>query len=352
MIQAIKDYYTFRIVRKIADGGMGSVYEAIQDGTKGFEKTVALKTLLAQLNQSEKLVDMFIEEGKLVANLVHENIVQIYQLGRTTHGYYIVMEYVNGLSLHELLRSHFLGGIVFPRELSVFVSSRIARGLAYAHSRKDAYGKHMNIVHRDVCPNNVMVTTEGLPKLADFGIAKATSNLRTASDRSLMGKFTYMPPEQATRGAVDFRADIFSLGAILFEMLAGQKIRGEASQEGLHQQAIDGFVDWDSLPDDLDGKLRTILTTCLAPNPTDRYDSTQEVARSLEYHIYKDGYGPTIQTLEEYMRRKFPSLYQVKKKSPQPAADDGKRQGVMPAEVTSAATLIMDDHEPQSAGAE
>jgi serine/threonine protein kinase len=342
VLKAIKDNYTYRIVRKIADGGMGSVYEAIQDGTKGFEKIVALKTLLSQLSSNEKFVEMFVEEGKLVADLVHENIVQIYQLGRTSEGYYIVMEFVKGLPLHDFLRSHNLTRSNVPRPLSVFICSRIARGLAYAHSRTDLYGEPMHIVHKDVCPNNVLVTTEGLPKLTDFGIAKASSNLMTADDKSLMGKFTYMAPEQANRESVDFRADIFSLGAVLFELLTGRKVRENEDQDVLLEMAGQGHVEWDFLPDDLDPSVMQILRSCMAVDRDDRYETTQEAARAMEYYIYKDGYGPTIQTLEEYMKGKFPYLYQFQKRGltnpEKPLNID-----IDPTQLTEVATIIMDD---------
>ncbi|OVE80760.1 hypothetical protein BVY04_05060, partial [bacterium M21] len=147
MLSAIKDQYTYHIVRKIADGGMGSVYEAVQDGVDGFQKVVALKTLLPSLCDNTRFIEMFVQEAKLVANLVHENIVQIFQLGKIPEGYYIVMEYVNGLSLHEFIRFHnTVRKSPPPVELCVFLISRIARGLAYAHARTDKNNEPLNIV--------------------------------------------------------------------------------------------------------------------------------------------------------------------------------------------------------------
>lgn len=314
MLKAIKDKNTYRIVRKIADGGMGSVYEAIQDGAHGFQKQVALKTLLPQLSNDNKYVDMFIQEAKLVANLVHENIVQIYQLGKTPEGYYIVMELVRGLSLHEFIRFHLLTRDPVPRELAVFIAARVARGLSYAHSRADSYGKPLDIVHRDVCPNNVLVTTEGLPKLTDFGIAVITAQMTGDETKSLMGKIAYMCPEQANKEMVDFRADIFALGAVFFELLTGESIRSGESQDEFIHKAREGVVEWDSLDPETPPEVRAILEKALAPAAADRYETTQEMARDLEYFIYKDGYGPTIQTLETYLRKQFAYLYQARKK--------------------------------------
>ncbi len=313
MLQAIHDQTTYRIVKKIAEGGMGSVYQAIQDGVNGFQKIVALKTLLPKLSSNQRFVDMFIQEAKLVANLVHENIVQIYQLGEMDEGYYIVMEFVHGLSLHEFIRFHTtVTKKTIPRELAIFIASRIARGLAYAHSRKDTYGRPLQIVHRDVCPNNIMITTEGLPKLTDFGIAVVSAGI-LESRQQLVGKLTYMSPQQARRESVDHRADIFSLGAVLFEMLAGAKIRFGETEEDHEKMAQNGNVEWQRLPGDLDPDVRDMLETCLQVDPNRRYTSTSELAKGLEYIIYKDGYGPTIQTLEAYLRQQFPYLYRITK---------------------------------------
>ncbi len=313
-IKAIVDEYRFRIVRKIADGGMGSVYEAVQDGASGFQKTVALKTILPDLADSGTFVDYFVQEAKLVANLVHENIVQIYQLGRALGGYYMIMEFVNGLSLHEFIRTHKIMRDTIPMPLGVFIASRIARGLTYAHTRLDPAGDPMHIVHRDVCTGNILITTEGLPKLTDFGIALVGGNLLGSGRRVLAGKAPYMSPEQANQEPVDHRTDIFSLGAVLFELLSMHKIRSEDESQTMVEQARAGRVDWEQLPPDLPPEVRAILEKCLAADRNDRYAKTADLARDLEYYIYKDGYGPTIQTLETYLREKFEFLYRPKKR--------------------------------------
>ena len=136
MQEFIQGTSTYRIIREIAEGGMGTVYEASQLGVQGFEKRVAIKTLLNELYDDERFIDMFIDEAKLVANLVHENIVQIYQLERSDFGYYIVMEYVKGIPLHDLIARLNEAGTLLPAELAVVITSRIARGLAYAQMHR------------------------------------------------------------------------------------------------------------------------------------------------------------------------------------------------------------------------
>jgi serine/threonine protein kinase len=199
-------------------------------------------------------------------------------------------------------------------ELCVFIASRVARGLSHAHSRLGRGGAPLNIVHRDVCPNNIMITTEGLPKLADFGIAIVSSDLM--HEGQLMGKLGYMSPQQALRHPVDYRADMFSLGASLFEMITLKKIRTCDVEGDFEKLAKKGVVDWDLLPKDLPDDIRVILEKCLAFDPDGRFQSSSELAKSLEYFIYKDGYGPTIQTLEAYLRSQMPYLYNIRRSQP------------------------------------
>ncbi len=300
----------YRIVRKIASGGMGDVYEARKFGVDGFEKRVAVKTILPQWSNDSRLVAMFIDEARLVADLVHENIVQIYQLGKCGDQYFMVMELVVGISLHDFIRLHVKENLSIPRELAVFIASRIARGLAYAHSRCGPDGKSLEIVHRDVCPNNILITTEGLPKLTDFGIARAVNTFTAANENAFMGKLPYMAPEQLRPGTpVDFRADIYALGLVLWELLALEKARAGKDAVEIRRSVLAGDLDWSRLPRDLDPDCRRILEKMLAPEPENRYDDASKLGRDLEYNIYREGYGPTVVTLEQYLRRYFPGLY-------------------------------------------
>ena len=307
----IENRCTLKIVREIASGGMGTVSEAIQIGAGGFAKRVAIKEILQSSIGDESCVEMLMAEAKLVANLVHENIIQIYQLNQSRGGYYIVMEYVNGLPLSEFIQLHHRMPAkkrIIPTELAVFITSRIARGLAYAHRRTDPFGKPLHIVHRDVCPKNIMVTTEGLPKLGDFGIAFVTNQQASDSNYCAIGKFGYMAPEQAASGNVDFRADIYSLGLVLFELLTMSKCRGKWS-DNLMMAAVNGWIDWDLLPRSVPKALRKLLEKMLASYPSQRFESTDELAQALEMYIYGKGYGPTVVTLEKYLRELAPSLY-------------------------------------------
>jgi serine/threonine protein kinase len=289
----------YRITRKIADGGMGSVYEAVQCGAVGFEKRVAIKVLLPEYAERKELLQMFIHEAKLVATLVHENIVQLYHLGFHAERYMMIMEYIKGYSLDQFIEHHRKEKKKIPQELAVFIASRIARGLAYAHTRPDAGEEFLSVVHRDVSPKNILITSEGVPKVADFGLALVVQgeSSKVVQDY-LSGRLPYMAPEQARGEAVDFTADIYGLGAVLFEMLTLEPLRVAENQFHQLKQAVDGEVRWQMLK--ADNRLLSIVKRCLALTPESRYPETSALAEDLERYIYEGGYGPTIASLKAY----------------------------------------------------
>ena len=196
--------------RVIAEGGMGIVYEARQLGAGQFEKTVAVKLIREEYSAIEAFRNNFIGEARLVADLIHTNIVQTYHLGETGGQYYMTMEYVNGINLEQFLNRHRDTGQQVPVELAAFIVSRVCRGLAYAHQKTDKRGRLLGIVHRDVNPRNIMVGYEGDVKLTDFGIAKALDLMYNKEGEVIAGKDEYLSPEQANREVTDARADLFS----------------------------------------------------------------------------------------------------------------------------------------------
>lgn len=293
----------YYLSRKIADGGMGSVYKAEQFGAEGFIKTVAIKTILPTYVQQDDFVSAFVGEAKLVANLVHQNIVQIHHLGRHDNGYYIAMEYIDGYNLTTFLMEHKDQVREVPIEMATFIVSRICRGLEYAHNKRDEDGKLLGLVHRDVSPNNIMITHEGEVKLTDFGVAKAARFMKDDSEY-LVGSVEYMSPEQADCGTVDGRSDLFSLGLVYYELLTGVRVFK------CHDNDIDGTLDRvieAKIPDpraireELPGAVAAILMKCLQKDPADRWSSAGELGHALEAEMYSKGYGPTIVALSKYM---------------------------------------------------
>ena len=298
----------YRILRHIADGGMGSVYEAVLLGAVDFQKTVAIKTILEKYAEHSEFVRLFIGEAKLVADLVHENIVQVYDLGLAEGNYYIVMEYVDGLNLEVYIRAHLDQSLPLPADLGAFIASRVCRGLDYAHQSTDRDGVSLGIVHRDISPKNVLLNYEGVVKITDFGIAKAREVMEQ-DEELLVGRLEYMPPEQATRKPTDARSDVYALGVLTHELLTGElPSRGAWSLQRLHRLGMSFPKPLRETRPDVPEDLADIVDRALQPDPADRFQTAADMGYALEYHLYHDGYGPTNVTLRDYLRGHFPSL--------------------------------------------
>lgn|GEM_PF-1929512 len=294
---------TYYLKRKIADGGMGSVYEADQFGAEGFIKKVAIKTILPTYVQKDSFVTSFINEAKVVANLVHQNIVQIHHLGRHEDGYYIAMEYIDGINLTKFMVLHGKLKRFVPAEIATFLVSRICRGLEYAHNKRDDEGNLLGLVHRDVSPNNIMITREGEVKLTDFGVAKAAQFMEI-DDGYLVGSVEYMSPEQAACKKVDSRSDIYSLGLVFYELLTGVRIFQcenndiDATVAKVIESKIPSLQEYRK---NVSRGIEDIVMKCLQKLPEDRYETAGELGFALEHEIYSKGYGPTIVTLAGYL---------------------------------------------------
>lgn len=202
---------------------MAEVYLAQQTGPAGFSKQLVIKKIHPHLAHNEEFVGMFLDEARVAALLSHPNIGQIYELGEEHGQYYIAMEYIDGCNLRQLNKRLRRKGILMPPELAARIAADVCNALEYAHRFRDADQKLLRLVHRDISPQNVMMSRDGAVKLIDFGIAKATTNQQLTQGNVLKGKFSYMSPEQASGKRLDRRSDIFSVGVVLYEMLLGEK---------------------------------------------------------------------------------------------------------------------------------
>ena len=302
----IQSEFRYEIVRKIFEGGMGIVYEAEQHGTRNFVKRVAIKVVRQNYADQQQFIDNFVGEAKLVADLIHTNIVQTYHLGETRGMFYIAMELIRGVNLEQFAQQLQDRRRVLPPELAVFITSRVARGLAYAHSKTDKDGKPLGIVHRDVSLKNIMIAFEGDVKLTDFGIAKAKGFLQDNEGEVVAGKADYMSPEQADFKVTDRRSDLFSTGVVLANLLLGRNIfkaaTAEESRQRIMRQAIPDFRELDAR---IDERLNEILHRALVRDLDKRYPSADELLYDLEHYIYHKGYGPTNETLGKFIRELF-----------------------------------------------
>jgi eukaryotic-like serine/threonine-protein kinase len=302
----IQNEFRYEIVRKIFEGGMGIVYEAEQHGARDFVKRVAIKIIRPNYASQKMFIENFVGEAKLVADLIHTNIVQTYHLGESNGSAFICMELIRGVNLEQFTHQLAEKKRVLPKELAIFITSRVARGLAYAHNKADKDGKPMGIVHRDVSFKNVMIAFEGDVKLTDFGIAKAKGFLTDQEGEVVAGKPDYMSPEQADFQVTDKRSDIFSAGVVLSNLLLGRNIfKGQTAEESRSRIINQPIPDFRALDHRIDDRLNDILHHCLARDLQHRYASADQLLTELEYYIYGSGYGPTNETLGKYIRELF-----------------------------------------------
>jgi len=302
----IQNEFRYEIVRKIFEGGMGMVYEAEQLGAREFVKRIAIKVIRQNYANQKPFIENFIGEAKLVADLIHTNIVQTYHLGETNGIYFIAMELIRGVNLEQFAQRLADKRRVLPKELAVFIVSRVARGLAYAHAKPDKDGKPLGIVHRDVSFKNIMIAFEGDVKLTDFGIAKARGFLVDHEGEVVAGKADYMSPEQANFQITDKRSDLFSAGVVLAHLLLSKNIfKGSAPEESRQRMINLPLPDFRTLDPRIDDRLNEILHRSLARDLGKRYPNADELLYDLEHYIYHSGYGPTNETLGKYIRELF-----------------------------------------------
>src|SRR5688500_13137980 len=269
---------------------MAEVFKAKSFGVEGFERIVAVKRILPTMAEDQEFVTMFVDEARIASHLTHQNIVQIYELGKHDGTYYISMEYVAGRDLRQILDHH--KRLKKPMDVAkaCFVTSRVCEALEYAHKKKDPAGKDLKIIHRDVSPQNVIISFEGEVKLCDFGIAKAASRASRTQVGVLKGKFAYMSPEQVRGQPTDRRSDLFALGVIFYEMLTGERLfLGESDYSTLEAVRNARVPAPRKFNPNLSKELETVVLKLLARDPKDRYQWASEVHEDLQDHLIHDG---------------------------------------------------------------
>lgn len=280
------DYGRYVLLERVAAGGMAEVFRAKRKGVEGFEKIVAVKRIHSHLSTNKDFVEMFIAEAKMVASLSHPNIVQIFDLGKIDDSYYIAMEFVEGHDLRSILTRARNRGTLLGVDLAALIASRVGAALAYAHRQRDADGGELRIVHRDVSPQNILVSNEGEVKLVDFGIAKAATKASHTDSGSLRGKLLYMSPEQAWGRPLDKRSDLFSLGAVFFEILTGHLLFSGSSEMSILERVREArFLQPSALNPAVTIELEAIITRLLKKDPDERYQDASEMLKDLDSYL-------------------------------------------------------------------
>jgi serine/threonine protein kinase len=280
----------YRVIEKIAAGGMAEVFRAESAGLEGFKKTVAIKRVLPHLSQKKEFIGMFLDEARLSAALSHSNVVQVFDIGVGDDTYFIVMEYVDGANLKSVIEHRKQLGKPLPLEIACLITLRTCEGLAYAHEALDALGQPLGIVHRDVSPPNVLITRHGEVKVVDFGLAKANSQLEASQPGIIKGKFSYLSPEAALGEEVDQRTDIFATGIILWEMITGTRLfLGETDLGTVRQVQAARVPPLGQYVRDVPPALQHIMGQALARDPRARYQTARDFGRDLNRILFQMG---------------------------------------------------------------
>lgn len=290
------------LIEKLGTGGMAEIYKAKMEGVEGFQKLVAIKKILPQFSHNKDFTTMFIDEAKVAAQLSHRNIVHIYDLGKIENSYFIAMEYMEGTDLRKVIHEAKEKNEKIPIPIGLFIASQVASALDYAHNKKDPEGKPLNIVHRDVSPQNILISKDGEIKICDFGIAKAASKASHTRAGSLKGKLQYMSPEQAWGKLVNFKSDIFSLGIVLYEMFTGKHLfEGDSELSILEKVRHPKFQPLSKLIKDCPPELENIIEKALKENEDERYPDANSMKKEIEEILSRYEPKVTEKTISEYL---------------------------------------------------
>ena len=296
----------YTLIDRIAVGGMAEIFLARQAGIENFEKTIVIKRIRPHLSKQPNFVKMFLNEAKLAAQLNHPNIVQIYDLGRIGESYFIAMEYVFGRDMRRIIPKADSLGIPFPMVYALKIASSVCEGLYYAHQKTDTYGVALNIVHRDVTPENIFVSFDGTVKVLDFGIAKAANQIEQTRAGEIKGKLSYMSPEQCMGKHLDNRSDLFSLGTVLYEWLTGFKLFTGDSEVAILKSITEGKIYAPSyFKADIPEGVEAILMKALEKDRERRYQTAWDMQYDIDQFLSQYEFTPSNIHLANFLKQLF-----------------------------------------------
>jgi serine/threonine-protein kinase len=313
-----RQFGKYTLLRKLASGGMAELFLALHRSVAGFEKLIVIKCILPSMNQDKAFIDMLLHEARLSATLSHTNIVQIFDVGQVEGKYFIAMEHIHGEDIRSIIRAMKKNAVTeFPMEHAISIILGVCAGLAYAHEKRDLDGALLNIVHRDISPQNIVVTFTGDVKIVDFGIAK--SETQTGEDTKsgqLKGKVPYMSPEQAAGEAIDWRSDIFATGIILFELTTGKRLfKGASEYETLKLICDKDYPLPTQVRPTYPPALERIVMKALAKRREDRYQSAREMQGDLEAFVREERIAVSQVKLTHWMHWLFEAKLAAQKEA-------------------------------------
>ena len=314
-IGPVRRFGAYTLVKKLATGGMAEIWLARQRGLAGFNRFVVIKKILAHLAEQKTFREMFLDEARTCAALSHPNIVQVYDLGQVDTAYFIAMEFIAGENLAAIAWRGMKRKKPFPPYFAARVIADACKALHYAHHLKGTDGQALQIVHRDISPQNVLVTYEGEVKIVDFGIAKAASKNEQTKTGMLKGKFSYMSPEQCLGSSVDMRSDIFALGILLYELCTGKRLfKHESELMILEMITKRSVVAPSQVAPVISAGLEDIIMRALEKDPRRRFQNAQAMQFALEEYIRDEGHQGTNADIAGYMRALFGDKIEEKRR--------------------------------------
>ncbi|MGV3623572.1 MAG: serine/threonine protein kinase, partial [Archangium sp.] len=304
----------YLLLDRVNIGGMAEVWRAKTFGAGGFERIVAIKRILPNIAEDEEFITMFIDEAKITVQLNHANIAQIYELANLSNSYFIAMEYVSGKDMRAVFDRCRKRGEPAPIPLTCYVIAQCCEGLDYAHRAKDKQGRDMGIVHRDVSPQNALISYDGEVKVIDFGIAKAAGKATKTQAGILKGKFGYMSPEQIRGLPLDGRSDIFAIGVCLYEMLTGERLFvGDSDFSVLEKVRKVEVLPPSHFNRKIPEQLEKIVMKALAKDVDDRYQHAGELGEDLRAFMYSTGNAFARKDLAAFMKATFAEDFEKEK---------------------------------------
>jgi eukaryotic-like serine/threonine-protein kinase len=299
-----KPFGRYRLVKKLAMGGMAEVYLALRSGPRTFDKLVAIKCILPHVNSDAAHVAMFYNEARIGGLFRHANLISVHDAEEIETRHSLVMEYVAGQTLEEVVNRVEQGKDTLPLDYALFIMAEAARGLAHAHSVRDLDGARLDLVHRDISPQNIMVAHDGRVKVFDFGLAVAAAN--DTETRELAGKTAYMSPEQVRGRALDNRSDLFSLGIVLHELVTGQRLFQRENQMSTIVAVTEEQIPKpSSIRPELPAYIDEVVMRCLARPVDDRFDDCDVLADALDSVLIQLNSDVNGERLGTWMQRKF-----------------------------------------------
>ncbi|WP_434381438.1 protein kinase domain-containing protein [Melittangium boletus] len=308
----------YQLIKKLATGGMAEVWLARQRGIEGFAKNVVVKRILPHLAEDREFVEMFRNEALIAAKFNHPSIAQVYEFGEANGTYYIAMEYIHGEDLGRVLRKAFNAGGWIAQPLAIRIVAAACEGLYYAHTRTDDSGRPLKVVHRDISPQNILVSFDGSVKLVDFGIAKAADQASMTKSGAIKGKFAYMAPEQAAGKALDHRADIFAIGLVLYEMLTSERPLKRDMELATLQAALECNIPPPSQVADVPRELDAVVMRALAKAADDRYRDARQLQTALEEFLVSQRWVAGSVQISELMEALFADRLDEERRSGNP----------------------------------